>query len=263
MVERVSIGEVDGNRYDRSERIPWLDLQAVFKSRVLMIGAGALGNEVAKNLALAGFRQITVVDMDHVVGSNLNRCLFFTSEDAQRKSAKAEAVCKGILRLSEDAEPKAINSRIEECSESLFSSSDVILGCLDNVNARLHANAYSYHAGRPYIDGGMEGFWGKVMVSKPPKGACLQCGMNRSHAKVAEMRFSCTGKYVVLHEPRVAAEITTTSVISAIMVREALKLVSGRKDMVLSNTLYYDGQKNTCEEMEVELNPACPVHVRR
>jgi molybdopterin/thiamine biosynthesis adenylyltransferase len=262
MVEKVSIGEVDGNRYDRSKRIPWLDLEAVFKSRVLMIGAGAIGNEVAKNLALAGFRKITVVDMDHVVGSNLNRCLFFTSEDAQRESPKAEAVCEGIRRLSNDAAPKAVNSKIEDCSESMFASSEIVLGCLDNVNARLHANAHSYHAGRPYIDGGMEGFLGKVMVALPPGGACLQCGMNRSHAKVAEMRFSCTGKDVVFHEPRVAAEITTTSVISAIMVREALKLVSGRRDMVLSNALYYDGQKNVCEEMEVELNPACPNHVQ-
>ena len=76
------------------------------------------------------------------------------------------------------------------------------------------------------------------------------------------MRFSCTGNDVVFHEPRLPAEITTTSVVSAIMVREALKIVSGRKDMVLSNSLYYDGQRNVCEELEIELNPDCPVHSR-
>jgi hypothetical protein len=106
----------------------------------------------------------------------------------------------------------------------------------------------------------MEGFVGKVMVARPPDGACVQCGMNRSHSKVAEMRFSCTGKDVVFHEPRLAAEITTTSVVSAIMVREALKVVSGRMDMLISNVFYYDGQRNQSEELEISLNPTCPVH---
>lgn len=262
MAERVYIDSVDEDRYDRSRRIHWLDLDKVFKARVLMIGAGALGNEVAKDLTLSGFRNIAIVDMDHVVGSNLNRCLFFTTNDAKAKRPKAEAVSEGMRRLSRDAKPRPIIRRIEDCEESLFTNSDVVLGCLDNVNARVHANAHSYHAGRPYIDGGMEGFLGRVMISLPPKGACLQCSMNRSHAKVADLRFSCTGRDVVFHEPKVPAEITTTSVVSAIMVREALKLVSGRKDMVLANALYYDGQRNVCEEMDVDLNPDCPVHTR-
>ncbi len=261
MVETVSIGAADQARYDRSRRIKWLDLDSVFETSVLMIGAGALGNEVGKNLALSGFRKITIVDMDHVVGSNLNRCLFFTDEDVKNRCGKAEAVSRGIRRLSPEADPKPISSKIEDCPESLFNSSDVVFGCLDNVNARLHANAHAYHAGKPYIDGGIEGFLGKVMVSLPPAGACLQCGMNRSHAKVAETRFSCTGSEVVFHEPRVAGEITTTSVISAMMVREALKIVSGRRDLILANALYYDGQRNLCEEMEIDLNPTCPVHV--
>jgi molybdopterin/thiamine biosynthesis adenylyltransferase len=262
MVERVKLGEADESRYDRPKRISWLDLDSVFKSKVVLIGAGALGNEVAKNLALSGFRKITVIDMDNVVGSNLSRCLFFTERDAKMRRSKSEAVCDGIRRLSTDADPRPITSKIEDCGEAPFKDNDIVLGCLDNVNARVHANAYAYQAGRVYIDGGMEGFLGKVMVSLPPDGACLQCSMNRSHLKVAAMRFSCTGKDVVFHEPRVPAEITTTSVVSAIMVREALKIVSRRRDMVLSNALYYDGQRNVCEEMEVDLNPTCPVHSR-
>ena len=263
MVERLGIGEADEYRYDRSKRIPWLDLDSIFKANVLMVGAGALGNEVGKNLALSGFRNITVVDMDRVVGSNLNRCLFFTTEDATLRRSKAEAVCRGISTLSPEVVPRAITSRIEDCGDEPFQETDVVLGCLDNINARIHVNAHAYHAGKVYVDGGMEGFLGKVMVSVPPDGACLQCGMNRTHAKVAQLRFSCTGADVVFHEPRVGAEITTTSVISAIMVREALKTVTGRKDMVISNALYYDGQRNVCEEMEIAVDPGCPVHGKR
>ena len=86
--------------------------------------------------------------------------------------------------------------------------------------------------------------------------------MNRSHAKIAGLRFSCTGKDVVFHEPRLAAEITTTSIISAVMVREALKVVSRKTEMLVSNAFYYDGQRNIAEEMEVPLDPSCPVHRR-
>jgi molybdopterin/thiamine biosynthesis adenylyltransferase len=260
MEEPLRIGASDGDVLDRSRRIGWLDLESIFNTRVMMVGAGALGNEVAKNLALSGFRRLTIVDMDHVVGSNLNRCLFFNKEDARRGANKAEVIARGISMISEIADPIALVMRVEEVPDSVLREQDLIFGCLDNIQARIHVNSHAYSLGKTYIDGGMEGFVGKVMVVKPPHGACLQCGMNRSHAKVAEKRFSCTGRDVVFHEPRLAAEITTTSVVSAIMVREALKIVSGRPEMSLSNGFYYDGQRNVSEEIEIPLDPRCPAH---
>lgn len=260
MEERLVPGAVDQDVFDRLRRIGWVDVGAVFKSRVLMLGAGALGNEVGKCLALSGFRRITVVDMDHVVNSNLNRCLFFTPEDAEVGSKKAKVVARGIENLSTDARARAVVGRLESLPDSFYDEFDIVLGCLDNIAARVHANSHAYHARKPYIDGGMEGFIGKAMVCLPPDGPCIQCGMNRTHAKVADLRFSCTGEGVVFHEPQLAAEITTTSLISAVMVRECLKIASGRRDMLLRNSFYYDGQRNVSEEIEVPLDPRCPNH---
>jgi molybdopterin/thiamine biosynthesis adenylyltransferase len=260
MGKMVGVGSADDDVYDRSKRIGWLDLDEVASARVLVIGAGALGNEVAKDLALSGFKKMTIVDMDHVVGSNLNRCLFFSREDASEKRKKAVVVAEGIEKLCEDAVPEPIVGKIQDLPAKRFRDYSIVLGCLDNVDARIHANSHAYASGSIYIDGGMDGMIGKVMVSRPPSGACLQCGMNRSHAKVASLRFSCTGNDVVFHEPKLAAEITTTSIISAVMVREALKVASGRSDMLLKNTFYYDGQRNISEELEVSLDPECPVH---
>ena len=260
MRKLVKVGSEDEDVYDRSKRIGWLDLEAVADSKVLMVGAGALGNEVAKNLVLSGFRSITIVDMDHVVPSNLNRCMFFSKDDAVKRREKAKVVSKGVHAFFEDCKARPIVGKIQELPEKIFKSHDVVLGCLDNVDARMHTNHHSYVVGKTYIDGGTEGMIGKVMVTKPPSGACLQCGMNRTHARIAGLRFSCTGKDIVFHEPKLAAEITTTCVISAIMVREALKVVSDRPDMLLNNSFYYDGQRNVSEEMEAPLDPACPVH---
>jgi len=263
MLEPLKVGSTDRDRYDRSRRIPWLDLDSVFRAKVLVVGAGALGNEVAKNLALSGFKKIAIVDMDKVVESNLNRCIFFTNEDVHRQSNKAEAVARGVRALSSDSEPRAVVRRIEDVPDGEFAEHDLVMGCLDNIQSRMHVNYSAYTRGVVYIDGGIQGFLGKVMVAVPPQGACLQCGMNRTHARAANLRFSCTGRDVVIHEPRLPAEITTTSVVSAIMVREALKVVSKKKEMLLQNAFYYDGQRNVSEEMEVPLDPDCPVHERR
>ncbi len=263
MAGRIGVGSADEDIFDRSRRIGWIDLNSVSKTRVLMIGAGALGNEVAKDLVLSGFRKFTVVDMDRVVGSNLNRCLFFSRVDADEGRMKAEVVANGMAALSSDVKLDPIMGRIQDQPGKIFREHDIVMGCLDNLEARIHSNAHSYAAGRAYIDGGMEGFLGKVMVVRPPDGPCLQCGMNRTHAKIASMRFSCTGKDMVFFEPKLAAEITTTSIISAVMVREALKVASGRPEMLLNNCFYYDGERNVSEEIEITFDPECPVHAIR
>src|SRR4030042_6643079 len=96
MEERLRVGQVGEERLDRSRRVGWISLEAISKARVLMVGAGAIGNEVAKDLALSGFQRITIVDMDHVVGSNLNRCLFYTHADSSKRAMKAEVVASGF-----------------------------------------------------------------------------------------------------------------------------------------------------------------------
>jgi molybdopterin/thiamine biosynthesis adenylyltransferase len=255
------IGSADDDRYDRARRVVWLDMDAVFRSGVLVVGAGALGNEVAKNLALSGFRRVTVVDHDEVSTSNLARCLFFSKADADARRSKADVVAARIADLSPDTDTRALVARVEDISDAVFEDHDVVLGCLDNIAARMNTNSRAFAAGMPFVDGGMNGFVGRVTTVLPPDGPCLQCMMNRTHAKVASMHFSCTGRRdVVFHEPVVPAEITTTSVVSAIMVRESLKIVSGRTDMITSRLFYYDGGRGVSEELDVEVNPDCPVH---
>ena len=250
----------DDDRLDRSRRIEWFDIDAIADTRVLMIGAGALGNEVGKDLVLSGFKDIRIVDMDHIVGSNLNRCMFFDSSDASERRLKAEVLATRLNALCEEAKAKGVTRRVEEIDVEEFDAVDVVIGCLDNIAARVYVNSAAYAAGKLYVDGGMNGLVGKVMVVKPPKGACLACGMNRSHARVANIRYSCTGSEVTFHEPRLSAEVTTTSLIGAVMVREVVKHVSGREDLLLSNLFYYDGSRNCCEEWEIERDPNCVVH---
>ena len=248
------------DRFDRSKRIPWFDLDMTRRAHVLVVGAGALGNEVVKNLVLAGIRRITLVDMDRVVRSNLNRCVFFTPEDAEASRPKVDAVAEGAARLDASVEMVTENQRIEDLGEGVFTGKDVVVGCLDNLATRVHVNANAYWMRIPYVDGGTMGLMGKVHVVVPPDTSCVECTLNSSHYKIIEQRYSCTGADTTFVEPKMASEVTTTSVVAAVQSREVMKVVNGRRDLLLANLFYYDGNRNVSDVLEVAVNPDCPNH---
>lgn len=225
-----------------------------------MVGAGALGNEVVKDLVLSGYRNISLVDMDRVVLSNLNRCLFFSEEDSKQKRFKAEVVARKAAQIDPNAKIEPIVGRIEEQPEDFIIRHSMVLGCLDNLAARLHLNAHTYPRNIPYIDGATLGTIGKVQVVLPPETPCLECGMNKTHMKILQKRFSCTGKDFTFFDPKLAAEITTTAVIAAVQVREALKLTNGQRRLCIRNMFYYDAPRNVSEVLQVDMNPKCPHH---
>jgi molybdopterin/thiamine biosynthesis adenylyltransferase len=248
------------DRFDRSRRIPWFDLDRTRQAHVLVVGAGALGNEVVKDLVLAGVRRITLVDMDHVVTSNLNRCVFFTPEDAGAGRPKVEAVAAGAARMDPSVEMVTECQRIEDLGEGVFTGKDVVVGCLDNLATRVHVNANSYWMRIPYVDGGTMGMMGKVHVIVPPDTSCVECTLNSSHYRIIEQRYSCTGADTTFVEPKMASEVTTTSLVAAVQSREVMKIVNGRRDLLLANMFYYDGNRNVSDVLEVAINPECPNH---
>lgn len=252
----VTVGFADADRFDRMKRTEWVDMDAIHNSRCLVVGAGALGNEVIKNLVLAGFRRITVVDMDDIVLSNLSRCIFFRESDV-RSVKKSEVVAKRASQLDPGVKIMPVVGRIQDFEDWDY---DIVLGCLDNIQARIHTNAHSYYHGIPYVDGATDGFRGKVQVVLP-NGPCMQCTMNRSHVREIEKRFSCTGGGA-LFIPRMAADITTTAVIAGIEVREVLKIVSGRKDMCIRHISYYDGNSGEMFTVQAQLDAECPNHMK-
>ena len=259
--QQVALESQSEDRFERAARIAWIDLKRVAGTRVMVVGAGALGNEVCKNLVLSGFRRFTLVDMDRVVFSNLNRCLFFTDGDARGRELKVNAVRRGMMAMVPGIEVDTHADRIENLPEGAFGDHDLIVGCVDNAAARIHLNAHAYFRRRPYIDGGTLGMLGKVQVVLPPTTPCVQCTMNKTHMAEVARRYSCTGGGMTFVDAPVAAEVTTTAAVAAVQAREAVKLASGRADSALAHMWYYDGLKGTAEVLKVSLNPGCPVHV--
>ncbi|MCL2318149.1 MAG: ThiF family adenylyltransferase [Methanomassiliicoccaceae archaeon] len=249
----MKVREFDSDRFDRMKRIEWLDMEKIQRARCLVVGAGALGNEVIKCMVLAGFSDITVIDMDEVVSSNLSRCVFFRESDNGRK--KSQVVAERASELYSGVKIRAIDSKIQDMNDWKY---DIVFGCLDNISARLHVNAHARYHKIPYIDGATDGFRGKVQVVLE-KGPCLECGMNGSHMKILDERFSCTGGGSIFI-PKMAADITTTSIIASIQVREAMKILSGKSDSCLRNVMYYDGLSGAVFQLEISEDSGCQNH---
>lgn len=246
--------EYDSDRFDRMKRIDWIDMNGIHNSRCLVVGAGALGNEVVKCMVLAGFRDITIVDMDEIVASNLSRCLFFRESDT-KGATKAEVLANHASKMSDNLKINPIVSKIQDIEKWDY---DIVFGCLDNISARLHVNSHSKYNKIPYIDGATDGFRGKVQMIFP-MGPCLECSMNKSHMEILDTRFSCTGNSTMF-VPKMASEITTTSIIAAIQVREAMKILSGKRDLCIKDIMYYSGETGTMDILEISVNPECPNH---
>ena len=187
---RIGEEEVHEDRFSRFRLIPWWDQKKLQSARVLVIGAGALGNEILKNLVLLGFERIVIVDLDKIEESNLSRSILYRSSDVG--SYKAEAAARSVLALAPDVKVKPLVANVvQDCGLGIFAWSDVIIAGLDNREARLSINRYCWKTNTPWIDGATEVLQGVVRVFIPPDGACYECTMSAADWEVLNERRGC------------------------------------------------------------------------
>lgn len=219
--------------FERQERIEWWNQAQLAQARVLVVGAGALGNEVLKNLALLGVGHILVIDFDTIERSNLSRAVLFRAADAQEGASKAAVAAERARLLNPN--PEAIVGAVHgnvvwELGLGVYRHIDLVVGCLDNLEARLKVNLNCWRTRTPWIDGGMWELSGNVAVyDGADENACYECTMTPEHYRRAKIRYSCTNETVKTkiqqgHEPTTQ---TTSAVIAAIQSQEAVKLLHG------------------------------------
>ncbi|HIF30203.1 MAG TPA: ThiF family adenylyltransferase [Planctomycetes bacterium] len=217
----------DDDRYSRLRLIAWWDQDKLAQAHVMVVGAGALGNEVLKNLALMGIGRITVVDFDTIEDSNLSRSVLFRPSDRGR--SKVAVAAEFLTRLNPDCQviPEHANI-ITEIGLGRFSDVDLVIGCLDNREARLWVNRCCWKTTTPWIDGGIQEINGVVKVFVPPDSACYECAMTENDYRLINLRYSCP---LLRQEDLLAGKVPTAPTISSIIggmqVQEALKLLHG------------------------------------
>src|ERR1700735_2073072 len=80
-ISNSQVHEADNDRFHRFRLISWWDQEKLARARVLVVGAGALGNEIVKNLALLGIGNVLIADMDRIENSNLSRSILYRARD--------------------------------------------------------------------------------------------------------------------------------------------------------------------------------------
>lgn len=229
VTEPLDLVEPDG-RYARQELITWWEQDRLRTSRVLVVGAGALGNEIAKCLALLGVGQLTFVDMDHVEHSNLARCVLFRDGDENRP--KAEVVARAVTALNPDVVAESFVGPVQELGLGAFADADLVIAGLDSREARLWVSQAARKTGRTWIDGAIEGLRGVARVFLPD-GPCYECTMSSADHEILAQRRKCA---LLGAEEMAAGKVptnaTTASVIAAVQVQEAVKVLVGRPDLL-------------------------------
>ena len=249
----------DLDRYSRLRLISWWRQERLRAARVLVVGAGALGNEVVKNLALVGLGTIHLIDLDEVEPSNLSRSVLFRSDDGGRP--KAEVAARRARELNPEITIIPIHGDvITDVGLGLFADVDLVIGCLDNREARLWVNRQCWKVGTPWIDAGIQEIQGVVKVFVPPDSACYECTMTERDYQLLNLRYSCP---LLRREEIVAGKVPTAptiaSMMAALQVQEALKLLHGLP-VAAGSALVFNGVANQFYSTRLPRRDDCLSH---
>jgi molybdopterin/thiamine biosynthesis adenylyltransferase len=251
--------EEDEDRFARFRLISWWNQDRLRSAKVLVIGAGALGNEIVKNLALLGVGHIFVADRDRVENSNLSRSILFRECDRGRPKAEVAALRAAEI-YPEIKIQSFLGNIVYDLGAGVYSWADVILGGLDNREARVAINQATARAGKVWIDGAIERLDGVARVFDPATGPCYECTMGENDWKMLEARRSCAllsrGE---MEQGKVPTTPTTASIIAGIQVQEALKYLHGL-ETISGQGFIFDGTFHQSYLVSYTRKEDCPAH---
>jgi molybdopterin/thiamine biosynthesis adenylyltransferase/DNA-binding transcriptional regulator YhcF (GntR family) len=231
------------DRLGTFEFISWWEREKVANAKVMVVGAGALGNEVIKNLTLMGIGNIYIVDFDNVEYANLSRSILFREKDSGKE--KAQLAAARAKEVNPDVNVQYLHGDVTtDIGLGVFRRMDVIIGCLDNREARLAVNRFAYWVNKPWVDGAIQELLGLVRVFVPGDGACFECTLTEQARRDLALRYSCP---LLARQNILLGKVPTTptiaSIIGAMQSQEALKLIH---DMPVEpgHVLHFNGFTN-------------------
>ena len=216
----------DEDRYQRFRLIRWWDQERLKSASVLVVGAGALGNEVVKNLALLGAGNIWIADFDRIETTNLTRSALFRRDDVGEP--KAKVLAERCMELNPDctAVPLPIDVR-HEIGLAFLRKMDVIFGCLDNREARYYINRSCFLLNKLFIDGGLETLNGSVSIFHPPETPCYECTLGPVDRSELQKRLSCLKSADPEIKQHVPTAPTIASIVAGLQVQIGVRALHG------------------------------------
>ena len=239
----------DIGRYQRQIVLPEVGIEGqlqLLESRVLVVGAGALGSAAATYLAAAGVGTLGVVDGDVVDLSNLHRQILH--DEAQIGRLKTDS---GAKRL------KALNPHIDVVEHSeflssenvlrLFSEYDLIVNGSDNFPTRYLVNDAAVLLRKPLIDAAILRFEGHLAVFQPGHG-CYRCLFPTPPPEGTVPNCAQAGILGAV-----------AGVLGSMQAVEALKVLLGLNEGKAGTLLLYEALSSNWRRMPFDRDPDCAV----
>lgn len=247
------------DRFHRQSLITWWEQPILKQARILVIGTGALGNEILKNLALLGVGHVFVVDFDTIELSNLARSVLFRPHDIGRR--KVDVACEAVRALYPEIAIRGFHGNvIDELGLGVFRWAHLVVCGLDNREARLEVNRNCWKVNRPWIDGAIEGLDGVVRMFEPPDGPCYECTMSETDWQLLASRRSCALlSRAQMETGSVPTTATMSSLIAALQCQEAVKWLHGRSKMAGCGILC-NGTANDFSHVAYQRKEECYSH---
>ncbi|MAF50708.1 MAG: hypothetical protein CMH64_01325 [Nanoarchaeota archaeon] len=229
-------------RYSRQvvfEKIGSKGQELLKKSKVTILGLGAIGTRTAELLTRAGVGSLTLIDRDIVELSNLQRQTLFIEEDLNK--SKSLTALKHLKKINSQVKIKAVFKDINPKNIN-FLKGDLILDCTDNMETRFLLNEHCLKNNIPWIFSSIIGSSGMVFNIVPTKTPCFNCIFN----KPEEVLGTCDTEGIIN---------TTASLVSSLQVTEAFKMLT--QQPYLKNLTYFDLWKNKIEKIKVKKLQNC------
>jgi adenylyltransferase/sulfurtransferase len=252
----IVIGEP--TRYERLHAIEGWNQAVLRAACVLVGGAGALGNEILKNLALLGVGRLIIVDFDTIDVTNLTRSVLYRQADIG--AGKAATAAARVREINPDVQVIAIDgSVIHDVGLGVFRRLNVVLGAVDNLEGRLSMNERCARAEIPWIDGGLDAFKGIARVFSAAAGGCYRCTVSADDRRSMNMRYSCQNIRLDTPDPVMPTTPTIASLIAALQVQEMVKFLHGAS-FESSYALRFDGTRSEFTRIQYQRSPSCDLH---
>lgn len=231
---------------------------------MLVAGCGALGNETLKNLALLGIGTIGILDYDVVERSNLGSSVLFREADFGRP--KALVAAERIRELAPATRIEVMQlDLVTELGAGVVADYDLVLGCLDNIEARWRLNRLCRSAQVPWIDAGIEASAGQIAFFDGGSGPCYECSMTTSMWQRLLEKRSCLVPSLKLAPRAIPTTAIITSLVASLQTQEAVAQLHSRLgsswsvlrsgDRVVTNLTPY-----SLGILSTKRNELCPAH---
>lgn len=223
--------------------------QKLMAARVLVVGAGGLGNPILSYLAAAGVGTLGISDDDAVELSNLQRQTLFRTEDVGRE--KTAAAADAVARLNPDVATQKLPRLIEDNAREMVRGHDLVIEGVDNFDTRFTLNKACIAEKTPLISAAIGRFEGQLSTFKPFAGfgtlPCYRCYV--SAAPPREAQYNCAEEGVLG---------ALTGVMGALAAMEALKELLSLGDSLAGRLMIYDGLSARLRTVRLPADPGCP-----